>query len=64
MAIRGKVSRELYITSGTIIRGLGEYRAIMTKAVMPRTKAMGSPKQSKAPKTKDKVSIIINSPPA
>jgi hypothetical protein len=64
MAIKGKVSRELYMTSGTIIRGLGEYRTIMTRAVMPRTKAMGSPKHSNAPKTRDKVSIIINSAPA
>ena len=59
MAMRGKVSRELYMTSGTICRGAGEKKAIMMKAVTPRTKAMGSPRQSKPKKTKKRNRTVI-----
>jgi hypothetical protein len=59
MAMRGKVSRELYMTSGTICSGAGEKKAIMIKAVTPRTKAMGSPRQSRPKKIRKRNRTII-----
>ena len=35
----------------------------MTRAVMPRVKAMGSPRQSRVPKTRPKTIIMDGSPP-
>jgi hypothetical protein len=63
MAIRGNVSRALYMTSGTICRGAGEKKAIIIKAVTPRTKAMGSPRQSKPKKTKKSNRTVIRASP-
>jgi hypothetical protein len=57
-AIRGKLARELYMTSGTNKRGVPEKNASIITAVIPITKATGRPVTSNRRKKITKNMII------